>query len=159
VVLLAKAHKTVQRQRADHHQTALRLVRQYDTIYHEVIQLANLSRRPAPLPDGHSGYGPNGASRKAGLNTSIRDAGWGRFRSILACTAACAGKRVAAANPACTSQHCSGCGARVPKGLGVRTHRCPSCGFVLDRDVNAARNMQRAGQTRQGAVAVATVAN
>ena len=108
VQLLARAHQTVKRQRADHHhKTALALVRQYDTIYHEAIQPANLSRRPAPVPDGNGGYVPNRAGRKAGLNKSIRDAGWGRFLSILACKAACAGKRVEAVNPAYTSQDCS----------------------------------------------------
>ena len=160
VVLLARAHQTVKRQRADHHhKTALALVRAYDTIYHEAIQPANLSRRPAPLPDGNGGYLQNGAARKAGLNKSIHDAGWGQFLSILAFKAACAGKRVEAVNPAYTSQDCSGCGARVPKSLSVRTHVCPSCGLVLDRDENAARNILRAGQARQGAVAVAAVLN
>jgi putative transposase len=100
---------------------------------------------------------PNGATRKAGLNKSIRDASWGRFLSILACTAACAGKRVAAVNPAFTSQKCSGCGGHVPKDLCVRTHVCPSCGLVPDRDANAARTIVRAGQARQGAAAVAAV--
>jgi putative transposase len=33
--------------------------------------------------------------------------------------------------------------------LSVRTHVCPSCGLVLDRDENAARNIRRAGQARQ----------
>jgi putative transposase len=66
----------VRRQRCDfHHKTALALVRQYDTLYVEAIQPANLSRRPAPVPDGKGGYLPNGASRKAGLNKSILDAG------------------------------------------------------------------------------------
>ena len=33
----------------------------------------------------------------------------------------------------------------VQKSLSVRTHLCPSCGLVEDRDVNAARNILRAG--------------
>jgi putative transposase len=41
----------------------------------------------------------------------------------------------------------------------MRTHACPHCGLVLDRDENAARNMQRAGQARQGAAAVAAAVN
>ena len=61
--------------------------------------------------------GHNGASRKAGLNKSIHDAGWGHFLSILAYKAACAGKRVEAVPPAYTSQDCSGCGQRVQKSL------------------------------------------
>jgi transposase len=38
---------------------------------------------------------------------------------------------------------------RVAKSLSVRTHVCPSCGVVLDRDENAALNSLRAGQARQ----------
>jgi len=37
----------------------------------------------------------------------------------------------------------------VAKSLSVRTHVCPSCGVVLDRDLNAAVNIRRAGQARQ----------
>jgi transposase len=50
----------------------------------------------------------------------------------------------------------------VVKSLSVRTRRthvCPSCGLVLDRAENAALNMLRAGQARQGAVAMAAVVN
>ena len=46
-----------------------------------------------------------------------------------------------AVNPSHTSQLCSGCGRIVPQGLAVRVHECPACGLVLDRDVNAARNI------------------
>ena len=44
-----------------------------------------------------------------------------------------------------TSQECSGCGEVVRKGLRVRVHRCPDCGLVLDRDVNAAINVKGRG--------------
>jgi putative transposase len=130
--------------------TALVLLRQYDTIFVEAIQPANLNRRPAPIPDGSGGHEHNGASRKAGLNTSIEDAGWGHFLSILAYTAACAGKRVEVVNPAYTSQDCSGCGARIHTSLRVRTHVCTNCGLILDRDLNAARNIQWRGQRLRG---------
>ena len=40
-----------------------------------------------------------------------------------------------------TSQQCSGCGVLVPKELSIRTHDCPHCGLVMDRDENAARNI------------------
>ncbi len=156
----AKKYQHVRRQRTDfHHKTALLLVRQYDTIYHEAIQSANLSRRPAPKPDGNGGYLYNGARRKAGLNKSIHDAGWGSFLSILTFKAACAGKRVEAVNPAYTSQDCSGCGERIHKSLSVRTHVCTYCGLVLDRDENAARNIQWRGQRLRGVPAIAGALN
>ena len=51
VTLCAKNHQHVRRQRCDfHHKTAIALVRQYDVIYHEAIQPANLSRRPPRCP-------------------------------------------------------------------------------------------------------------
>jgi putative transposase len=43
----------------------------------------------------------------------------------------------------------------VPKSLSVRSHVCPCCRLVLDRDENAALHILRAGQARQGAVALA----
>lgn len=44
-------------------------------------------------------------------------------------------------NPKNTTQICSACGNKVPKSLSVRTHKCP--GLELDRDVNAAINIQQ----------------
>ncbi|MEH2058477.1 MAG: zinc ribbon domain-containing protein [Nostoc sp.] len=38
-----------------------------------------------------------------------------------------------------TSQECSNCGARVQKSLSTRTHSCPHCGHIEQRDVNAAK--------------------
>jgi putative transposase len=156
VRLLAKQHQHVRRQRTDfHHKTALALLRAYDTISVEAIQPANLIRRPVPKPDGNGGYLPNGARRKAGLNKSIQDAGWSSFLSILTFTAACAGKRVEAVPPAYTSQECSGCGERIQKSLSVRTHICTNCGLVMDRDENAAKNIQWRGQRLRGLPALA----
>jgi putative transposase len=83
----AKRYQHVRRHRRDfHHKTALALtlVRTYDVLDVEAIQPANLVRRPAPRPDGNGGYRHNGASRKAGLNTPIHDAGWSAFLTILA---------------------------------------------------------------------------
>jgi putative transposase len=135
VKLLAKAHQTVRRQRQDfHHKTALVLVRQYDTIYHEDLRTANLLRNHY-------------------LAKSISDAGWSAFLSLLAFKAVCAGKRVVAVPPAYTSQTCSGCDVIVQKGLSVRWHTCPDCGTSLHRDHNAAKNIERAGQALRGAVA------
>ena len=132
--LCAKQHLKVRRQRRDfHHKTALALVREYDTISLEDLRVANMVRNHR-------------------LSKSISDAGWAAFRAILEAKAAYAGRQVLAVPPAFTSQDCSGCGARVRKSLNVRTHICPSCGLILDRDENAAKNIQWAGQARRGLV-------
>jgi hypothetical protein len=107
-------------------------------------------RRPEPQPDGNGGYLHNGAKRKAGPNTSMYDAGWRHFLSILAYKAAGAGKRVAAVTPADTSQNGSECSKRMQKSLCVRTHACPHCGLILDRDTHAARTIRRARAAPSG---------
>jgi putative transposase len=83
----------------------------------------------------------------------MQDAGWYTFLSILSFKAACAGRSGVAVPPADTSQTCSGCGVVVKKGLSVRWHSCPGCGMSLHRDHNAARNIERLGQSRRGEVA------
>jgi putative transposase len=136
VCVLAKAHQTVRRQRQDfHHKTALALVRAYDTIYHEDLQVANMVRN-------HH------------LAKSISDAVWRQFLTILTFKAASAGKQVQAVNPAYTSQTCSGCGGVVSKGLSVRWHACPDCGTSLHRDHNAAKNIHWRGQRLRGLAGV-----
>jgi putative transposase len=54
-----------------------------------------------------------------------------------------AGRSVVLINPAYTSQKRSGCGSLVPKDLSQRTHNCPVCGLIMDRDLNAAKNILR----------------
>jgi putative transposase len=146
VHVLAKRHWQVRHQRRDvHHKTALLLLRQYDVIYLEDLQERTMRCRPEPQPDGNGGYLRHGACAKVGLTTSIQDTGWYAFRTILAYKVACVGKRVEAVPPAYTTQQCSGAGERVRKRLSVRTHVCIfciSCGLMLDRDENAAKNIQ-----------------
>jgi putative transposase len=141
VHLLAKAHQTVARQRADfHHKTAFALVHQYDVIYHEDLRVGNL------VKNHH-------------LAKSIADAGWSAFLSILSFKAACAGREVVAVDPAYTSQTCSGCGVLAAKELSVRWHSCLACGTSLHRDENAARNIQWCGQRLRGVLALAGAVN
>lgn len=85
------------------------------------------------------------------LAFAIHDASWGIFRNYLESKAESAGRQVLAVRPHYTSQQCSQCGASVQKSLSVRTHVCPSCGYVADRDENAARNILHRGiQVVQG---------
>ncbi|MGL5876832.1 MAG: RNA-guided endonuclease InsQ/TnpB family protein [Xenococcaceae cyanobacterium] len=75
------------------------------------------------------------------LAKSIADAAWYRFREWLEYFSVVYGVPVIAVNPKYTSQNCSNCGQLVVKTLSTRTHRCPHCGYVADRDENAARNI------------------
>jgi putative transposase len=153
VAKVAKLHGKVRRQRLDHaHKTALTLVRDHDVIVHEDLRITNMTRRPKPRPDGNGGHQPNGAAAKSGLNKSIQDAGWGIFLRVLAAKAESAGRTVIAADPRHTSQRCAPCGhTAAGNRVSQAEFRCLSCGHQAHADVNAARNILRAGLAQQGA--------
>ena len=133
---LQKKHQKIQRQRADfHHKTALNIVREFDTIAVEDLNV-------------------KGMMKNHHLAKSISDAGWSQFISILTSKAENAGREVIKVSPAYTSQDCSQCGDRVRKSLATREHRCIKCGFVAHRDHNAAINIQERGARASGMVPV-----
>ena len=83
-----------------------------------------------------------GMVRNRRLARSISDAGFGEIRRQLAYKTTWRGGQLFVADrwyP--SSKTCSGCGAVKTKlALSERTYTC-ACGLVLDRDVNAARNL------------------
>ena len=91
-----------------------------------------------------------GLVRNRHLAKSISDAGWSTFRSWLEYFGHKYGKVTVAVPPHNTSQNCSNCGEKVKKSLSTRTHVCPHCGYVADRDVNAAINILRLGLSTVG---------
>jgi putative transposase len=140
---VARAHRKIGNQRRDFlHKATRSLVNRYGVLVMEDLSILNMSAAPEPRPDPNQdgAYLPNGASAKAGLNTSIRDAGWGQFLTLCVAKAASAGRTVVLVDPHYTSQRCSQCGAIARKDLSERWHSC-SCGCELDRDHNAALNI------------------
>ena len=82
-----------------------------------------------------------GLVRNRHLAKSISDVGWSTFRQWLEYFGFKYGKVTIAVPPPNTSQNCSHCGQKVKKSLSTRTHVCPHCGFIEDRDINAAINI------------------
>ena len=129
---VAKKHLKIARQRRDFHfKTAKRYAEGYKRICVEDLNVAGMVRNHA-------------------LAKSIHDASWSAFLDILTEKAERAGHVVVRVPTRFTSQKCSGCGTYVQKSLSVRTHICPSCGLVEDRDVNAAKNIKQAGAPPSG---------
>ena len=128
-LVLARLHEHIHNMRRDHaFKLANELVCRFDVIYLEDLNVKGLAR-----------------SRVA---RGIQDQAWGSFVRILTDKAEEAGRSVIALDPHNTSQTCSSCGALAAKPLRERSHRC-SCGYAADRDVNAARNLYRLGESRQ----------
>ncbi|NJR24723.1 MAG: IS200/IS605 family element transposase accessory protein TnpB, partial [Richelia sp. CSU_2_1] len=128
---LGRKHLKVSRQRKDFAiKTALYVVKSSDFIACEDLLVKNMVKN-------HK------------LAKSISDAAWSQFIQWLQYFGKVYGKTVIAVAPGYTSQDCSSCGNRVLKSLSVRTHIC-SCGAVLDRDCNAAKNILAKGLKQAG---------
>ncbi|MEV0895835.1 RNA-guided endonuclease TnpB family protein [Actinoplanes sp. NPDC049802] len=152
-IRVAVAHRKVRNARRDFlHKTSTMLIHAADTIVVEDLAVANMTRRPKPVPRRDGTYAPNGAAAKAGLNKSISDAGWAEFRAMLQYKAARAGRTLVVIDrwyP--SSKICSNCGHLLPKlDLATRHWTCPACRTRHDRDVNAAKNILAAGQAVAG---------
>ena len=79
-----------------------------------------------------------------------QDAAWRRFITLLEYKADLHGCHVRQVDPANTTKMCSECGVKTKKPLWVREHSCPSCGFELDRDWNAALTVLERGLRKLG---------
>lgn len=123
----AQTHLKIQRQRRDFH---FKVAKQYSES-HSLIAVEDL--HISNMVKNHH------------LAKSISDAGWGQFLDILSNKAESAGHCVVRVNPRFTSQKCYQCGEVVQKSLSVRIHICPSCGYIADRDKNAAQNILASG--------------
>ncbi len=125
---LAKAWRKVRRQREDFaHKLSDHLTKRYKLIVFEDLKIRNMVKN-------------------RNLASAIMDSGWGSLCQLTAYKAEARGGRMIFVEPKGTSQKCSGCGDEVPKELSERVHDCPRCGLVMDRDVNAARNILKLGQ-------------
>ena len=80
------------------------------------------------------------------------DSAWSTFVQMLSYKAEGAGRALVKVDPKNTTQNCSRCGNHVYKQIWVRTHKCPACGFVIDRDHNAAINILNKALLEVGSV-------
>ncbi|MBX7218539.1 MAG: transposase [Blastocatellia bacterium] len=127
VRLLARHHQRIERQRRDFFfKTANALVAQYDRIAVEDLNI-------------------KGMVKNHHLAKAIHDAAWHSFILILSEKAAWAGRKLVKVNARFSSSDCSQCGHRVRKSLSEREHRCIACGFVAQRDTNAALEIKARG--------------
>ncbi len=126
---VARAYERVTNRRRDFlHKTSRKVVDSHEGFAFEKLRIANM------LKNRH-------------LAKAIADAGWSTFVSMTAYKAEKAGKPFVLIDAGYTTQECSSCGYVVPKSLAERVHACPECGLVIDRDHNAAINVERRAGT------------
>ena len=122
---LGRAHARVANQRRNAlHRLTTELASTYGTVVVEHLNVA-------------------GMVRNRRLARRVADAGFGELRRQLSYKTAWAGGTLVQADTFYpSSKTCSGCGhAKAKLPLAERTYRCECCGLVVDRDLNAARNL------------------
>jgi putative transposase len=131
-IQVAKLHEHIVNQRKDFlHKISRYYVNQYDGI---VIEDLNINKM---LQNHH-------------LAKAIIDASWDKLGEMISYKMEILGTHFLKVSPMFTSQKCSNCGVIVPKSLSVRTHICPDCGYVTDRDYNASKNILGLGMRLWG---------
>ena len=133
--LIAKTYAKISNQRKDFlHKLSKEFVDNFDNIFVEKLDMEPLVKTPT-------------------MRGKINKAGWANFLFYLKYKAVWNGRNFAEVPPYYTTQNCSHCGYNVKKHHGERIHDCPKCKIMLDRDVNAAINILRLGQSRQVIIA------
>ena len=122
---LAKLHTKIKDQRTDFlHKLTTRLVSENQTLAVEDLNVSGMVK-----------------NRK--LSRAISDAGWAKFKTMLAAKCDKYGRDLTIVDRwFASSQLCSECGkSGGKKELGVREWTCLYCNTVHDRDINAAANL------------------
>ncbi len=122
--------------------TTTNLVREYDLIAIEDLQVKNMVRSAKGTLDNP---GKN-VAQKTGLNREILYQSWSLFRKRLEDKAVASAVVVIPVNPKHTSQTCSECKHCVPENReSQEVFVCKACGHTEHADVNAAKNILAAG--------------
>ena len=132
-VRVARAYEKVKNQRDDFaHKLSNEIVRNNDLIVFEDLNIRSM------VKNHH-------------LAKSIADASWNTLIQYTTYKAESAGKLVVSVDPGNTSRTCSRCGYRKESlELSERTFLCDSCGYEIDRDLNAAINIHNKGMKKVG---------
>ena len=125
-IKVAKIHEKIANQRNDFlHKVSTQLINENQVIVIEDLKVSNMIKN-------HK------------LAKSIADVSWSEFRRMLEYKAEWYTRKIIIApyNYA-SSQLCSNCGNKSSqtKDLSCRTYICPICGMIMDRDINASKNL------------------
>ncbi len=137
-------HREINRSKDSIEKLTTSLVASYDQIYLEDLKTQAMTRSAKGTIEQP---GAN-VRAKAALNREILASGWGLFARRLEDKAP---GRIIKINPAYTSQTCNACGITDRNSRQSQTlFLCRSCRHQSNADINAAKNIQAAGQAVSG---------
>lgn len=142
-IKIQRIHRKIANSRNDFlHKASTQISKNHAIIVIEDLNVSGMSKSSK----GSIGKPGKNVKSKSGLNKSILDQGWGRFRKMLKYKQKWLGGELIAVHPAYTSQTCSSC-----KHLDKDSRKsqsvffCTSCGHRANADHNAAQNILAAG--------------
>ena len=124
------------------HNVSTEIAEKYDIVYVEKLKVRNMSKSAKGDIDSP---GKN-VKAKTGLNRSLLDVGINKFFTILSYKLKAKGGELVEVNPKYTSQRCNSCGAIDKESRKGKKYKCTSCGFEIDADLNAAKNILDLGK-------------
>jgi putative transposase len=125
-----------------------RLIRDNDVIVLEKLNIAGMTRKPAPRPDPAQpgSFLPNRAQAKAGLSRGILASAWGLLGQRIKDKGEASGVTVILVDARFTSQQCHACGhTEAANRDSQAVFACVSCGHQDHADRNAALNILARG--------------
>jgi len=138
-MIVGRVHEKIQNQRSDFtHKLSRQLVNQYGIICLEKLNIKSMQEKET--------ISVNGKKIKATkIHKSIQDVAWNQFVQQLSYKVEETGGKIVFVNPKNTTKMCSSCGKLTSKELSDRIHECSLCGLIMDRDLNASKNILRIG--------------
>ncbi|APR02734.1 transposase (plasmid) [Clostridium botulinum A2B7 92] len=123
---IARLHEKITNQRKDFlHKLSMQIISENQAIVIEDLKVSNMLKNHR-------------------LAKAISEVSWYEFRTMLEYKCKWYGREliIAPSNYA-SSQLCSNCGnkSNQTKDLSCRTYICPVCGMIMDRDLNASKNL------------------
>lgn len=147
---LNKLESKIARSRKDwQHKLSTNLVRRYNGIFIEKLNIKNMTKRTKPklAEDGKTYLSNNGAA-KSGLNRSMLDLAPSQFAGMIECKCNWEERLFAAVNPKNTSRECSECSHISKENRKTQAQfKCVACGFECNADENAGKNIKGRGYT------------
>jgi putative transposase len=140
---ITKLHSTIANIRKDYlHKTTSTISQNHAMIVIEDLQVSNMSKSAKGTMENKG----RKVKAKSGLNRSISDQGWFEISRQLEYKQAWAGGQVLSVPAHYTSQRCSCCGSVSRQNRTTQAKfACVSCGFEINADLNAAKNILAAG--------------
>lgn len=140
---ISRLHQRVAHARNDFlHKTSTAISKNHAMIVIEDLKVTNMSKSAAGTVEAPG----RSVKAKSGLNKSILDQGWGKFRRQLEYKQAWRGGDVLVINPRNTSRTCPACSHVSAENRKTQSKfECVECGYAENADLNAAINILRAG--------------